>query len=695
MLNQKTIKKIGLLLILLWGWGALIYSNSLHGAFVFDDISGIVENPNIRNFHQLNSMWAEASLKPQPCRRYITFVTFTLNYYLGGYDVFGYHLVNVFIHLTNATLVWWLAFLLLSSPVMQNTSISKNKEYLAFGAGLLFMAHPLQTQAVSYVYQRLAALAAFFYLLSLGAYAKARILDFKQKTSMRFYLLSGIAACLGWFTKENTYTLPFAIGLIEFFFFSREGLRKIWQDRQKRHLIFLAILVLIFLISFFSLDVTRILKTRVSLAKSREHISSIHYFLTQSRVIMRYIRLLFLPVGQIFDYDFPVYRSFFHGSVMLSFLAIGSLITFAVKMFRSHRLISFGIFFFFLALSIEASIIPIRHVIFEHRVYLPMVGFIFFCCGGLHALKLKSRGIIIVITTVAMVFSFLTYQRNKIWQNNIVFWKDAVKKAPHKARPYDNLGAAYLAKQRYEEAIINFQKAISLDPENYHSYNNLAQVFDLKGDFDAAVQYYHLALERKPGEPKVLNNLGVLFGKNNDVEQAKSYFRQARVSQKHYVAPSLNLASLYRREENTKEVISICEEVLENWSHGNDCHYFLVEAYLNEKEKHKAIDIGKKMLGRVENSEILTSAGSLFAGKGLVDMAFDLFRKVLKKDPRYKNLYLELGKLFGNIGDFDRAIGLWEEGLRYHPDEERFKILIQEATRLKENQTKRNLTPKQ
>ena len=107
-------------------------------------------------------------------------------------------------------------------------------------------------------------------------------------------------------------------------------------------------------------------------------LSRTDYLLTQFNVITTYIRLLFFPVNQNLDYDYPISRTLFEFPTLLSFLFLTSVVAFGGWMFKKSRLISFGIFWFFITLSVESSIIPIRDVIFEHRVYLPSVGFVIF-----------------------------------------------------------------------------------------------------------------------------------------------------------------------------------------------------------------------------------------------------------------------------------------------------------------------------
>ena len=167
------------------------------------------------------------------------------------------------------------------------------------------------------------------------------------------------------------------------------------------------------------------------------------YFLTQFRVILTYIRLFILPYNQNLDYDYSVSTSFFQIKTFFSFLALLGILLSGVLLFKKYRLISFGIFWFFLTLSVESSIIPIsQNVIFEHRTYLPSFGFFLALTGAFYYFFREKylKIAVIIILMIAAVNTVLTYQRNKIWKTEYTLWNDCVKKSPDKARANNNFG---------------------------------------------------------------------------------------------------------------------------------------------------------------------------------------------------------------------------------------------------------------
>ena len=142
----------------------LAYSNTFEASFHFDDMPSIIENGAIKNIKNINLIWHFSPL------RFVTYLTFALNYYFHGLNVTGYHIVNILIHLMSSLLVWRLALLLCSTPAIKETPIHAGRHTFAWLCGLMFALHPVQTQAVTYIVQRLASLSALFYIASVFLY---------------------------------------------------------------------------------------------------------------------------------------------------------------------------------------------------------------------------------------------------------------------------------------------------------------------------------------------------------------------------------------------------------------------------------------------------------------------------------------------------------------------------------------------
>jgi len=188
--------------------GILAYSNSFQASFQFDDGRTIVNNPAIRDVKNLKQLW---NLDPS---RFITHLSFAVNYFFGKLDVRGYHLVNFGIHLLNSIIVFFLSRFIFIRSYPQKNIFNADATIPAAFTSLIFLSHPIQTAAVTYIVQRATLLAALCYISSIALYVL-----FRQKNNKFFYGLSFVAASFGLFCKPIIITLPLAIFLFEYCFF--------------------------------------------------------------------------------------------------------------------------------------------------------------------------------------------------------------------------------------------------------------------------------------------------------------------------------------------------------------------------------------------------------------------------------------------------------------------------------------------
>jgi hypothetical protein len=396
---------------------------------------------------------------------------------------------------------------------------------------LLFTVHPIQTQAVSFISQRGSVLAAFFYLLSLLFFLLAR----KKKSPVYFVgmLLTALGA---WLSKENTYTLPLGVLLVE------------WFQRSKTDTKISSVKAVIPIIVLFILFVSihRLipqksnlgLNTLVTMTQSGHdpRVTRGEYLSTQPLVIMTYLRLLFFPVNQNIDYDFPVQSTLFTVPTFLSLAVILALIICSIMLWKYNRLISFGIAFFFITLLIEASVIPIADVIAEHRLYLPSVGFFLAFVAAVFeiskriTLRVKKNGTFLkaaqtgIFSLILASFLYATPARNKAWANELSLYRDIVSKSPQKAKPIGNYGSALLKAGREEEALKYLMSSLDLDARNSFVYNNIGIIYERQSKRDLAIEYYQKSLAIEPDYPNARNNLAALYYHAGRYEDAKKEY---------------------------------------------------------------------------------------------------------------------------------------------------------------------------
>jgi len=553
---SKTLSRPVIRVILIFALGLLVYSNTFHAPFVFDDENSIEENIIIKNLGHFGI--DSIGYKKYPTR-FIGYLSFAINYKFGGLDVTGYHIFNFLVHLANALLVYFLILLTFRTPLMKDSSLSLYSIPLAFFSAVFFMVHPIQTGAVTYIVQRLASLATMFYLLAVCFYARARLFidpgESKYRKAIPLYLLSIVSSILGMKTKEIAFTLPIVIAIYEFSFY--EG--KVGQ--RLLYLLPFLFLLPIIPVTLLNIDkpVGEILSDVSDVTRVKTTVSRWDYLVTQFSVITTYIRLMFLPVGQNIDYDYPISRSIFTPRAFLSFVFLLGLFSTGVVLFfrsrknshRSLRLLSFGILWFFVTISVESSLVPIIDPIFEHRMYLPSVGVILAVIVAAAILARSLLGgyfekvLISIAVIIALALSVATYRRNTVWSSPVSLWEDSTRKSPDKDRPHYNLGVALLSAGRNAEAERSLLEAIEISPDDAKSHNNLALALSKQGRHAEAIDVYLKSIAIEPEHEKSYNNLGIALIKTGRQEEAIAMFQKSIDIQPAFAEPYFNLGRLY------------------------------------------------------------------------------------------------------------------------------------------------------
>jgi protein O-mannosyl-transferase len=541
----------------------LAYSNTFQVPMLFDDEGSIIRNPVVHDLYGFLSNGKGYDYNPF---RFVGYLTFALNYQLGGLNVAGYHLVNLAIHVANALLVYSLIRQIFRTPALCRSALASRSNQFAFTVALLFACHPIQTQAVTYIVQRLTSLATLFFLASLALHARWRLAAtagarFLSAAVLPCYLLSLATAILAMKTKEIAFTLPMVILLYEFCFFGRPGRRLLSTITP----LLLTTAIIPFTMLNLHKPVGELLSDMNTDTVAGSLLSRGEYLCTQFSVIVTYIRLLVLPINQNLDYDFPISHSLLEPKAFLSLLLLLVIIAGALTMWRKGagnddskaeftnaaesgrgeplyelRLAAFGIFWFFITLAVESSLIPIADVIFEHRVYLPSVGF-FAALAALVAVgsrmlatrfRLAAGFVMPVTTVIVLLLAGATHARNHVWRDWITIWQDTVKKSPNKARPHNILGIGYLNQRFFDDAFPEFDLAVKLNPDYMQAYFNLGLAFKVLERADDAAAMFQRALSLagvKDNEmiAHISNELAVAYVLQGKLDRAVETFSSA------------------------------------------------------------------------------------------------------------------------------------------------------------------------
>ncbi len=609
--NKKFFLFLEILMIVILG--IAIYSNSLHNPFQFDDTVFVTENFSIRNIHNIQAIWKSVLSHPT---RFVGFYTFALNYYFHGLDVFGYHCVNLAIHLLSAIIAMGVIFLLLR--VLKS---SENEELsIPFIVGLIFVSHPLQTQAVTYISQRFESLASLFYLSAVFLYLWGRLTSHR---GVRWGAYAGvcISGIFAMFTKEIAITLPLMILFLEYFFLrhylTKEEKFLSFKKRKGEIFFFLFLLLFILIIpSMFSFRIKQMLfAPRISSSHQGDILTFSTYLFTQFRVMAVLIRLFFIPYGQNLDYDFPMSHSFFEIKTLMSFFFLLLIIFFAIKSRKKRPLLSLGLLWALIVLS--ANFIPRRHVIFEHKMYLPLVGLSLFVAVLINDLFKRKGMKFFCVFLIIVGLSLLTFKRNTVWSSGVLLWSDVVKKSPHKARPHSSLGIAYSERGQYADAIREYNKSLQIYPLSDNAYYNRGYAFYQLGRSDLAIQDYTKSIQINPHNPKVYTNRGNIYRERKEFNEAFNDYGKAIELNPQYALAYNNRGNLYSMVGNYDLALLDYNHAIEV-----DPQYFL--AHFNR--------------------------GLVFLNKGRFKEAVDDFEKTLQLKPSFKTAQIYLERIYCEHG---------------------------------------------
>ena len=525
-----------LAILLISSISIVLYFNSLNNSFHFDDIPNIVENPHIRNLGDI-SLFFKGISSQGGTPRILTTLSFAINYHFHGSHVLGYHLVNLILHIFCCILAFLVAKALFSLQFEGKEDPDKLKTHLlSFLVALIFVSHPIQVNAVTYIVQRNEGLAAFFYLLSLYLFISGALKKGWKKLPL--FLGAGVSFFCSAFSKETGFTLPLTIVLFDLMFICRDR-----KDRLKRLMIYLplSLILTIYILFFLRGGVLHLL---VEQSKG-ELIGPWHYFLTQANVIIQYFKLLILPLPRWLnvDHEFPLSRSLFEYPTYLSLSFLLLLIALAAYLVKKRRLISFSLFFFFIVLAPSSSIIPLWDYMVEYRLYLPLLSYgliVATALGYLHqlltrqGLKKTAFGIVSGVSILLIFFySVLTIERNHIFRDDLTLWSDAVKKSPNKMRVHHNLGRAYFEGGRVDEAIREGEIALKLStyPGLKETVkfvlNLLGAAYFVKGEIDDASRMFQRAIEVDPNFATSYYNMGCIYATQKDKGRALEYLNKA------------------------------------------------------------------------------------------------------------------------------------------------------------------------
>ena len=648
----------------------IIYSNTFHASWHFDDEPNITDNPNL---HLKEITWENVKRtifsdrnNPDIPYRPVACLSFALNHYFGGLDVFGYHLVNISIHLLSSIFLFLFIYHTLNLPSLK-TKYASHSYFIALLATILWTINPVHTQAITYLVQRMASMAGMFCIMSMYFYLKARTTEPGGK-KLLFLILCFVSFAMALGSKENSAILPLSIFLYEILL-----LQKITGQNLRKNLrLFFTVMGAILILGFTYIYIQG--GNIFSFLNGYENrpFTLVQRLLAEPRIIIFYISLLLYPMPNRLNiaHSFQISTSLFNPiSTVLSIILIAGVIGYAVYSAKKQPLFSFCILFFFLNHVIESTILPLE-LIFEHRNYIPSMLFflpvaIGFCnLLELYAMKRTMKHIISVFIILLLIgLGHSTFMRNFTWKNEKTLWIDAVEKAPDQFRPHHNLGRYYQDHGHQEEAISEYKKALSRSV--LHRKN------------ETALTYY---------------NLGNIYGDLRDYEKARYFYERAKDIDPDYLPVYVNIAAVLDREGKYALAHDYLVKVIRFRPDSIEANYNLGFHYLREGQPEKAIPHLQRLSDNKQfGDRVLLYLGIAFKQKGQLGRAVTYFKMAMEKNPRNIKLYLHLAEIFYRIGDHKQAKREVAKAINLMRDKDIFQKILDDL--LKKGRS-RNLQPR-
>jgi tetratricopeptide (TPR) repeat protein len=500
---------LGAALVAAW-WA---YSPSLNGQWVFDDTSLAFLHPDMKvRFTPLS-----------PGVRPMTMLTYWLTLKVSGEVPFPFHMVSLLLHLATSGLV----FLIVRRLIEWTGIAGQRRELLAGFAAAVFLLHPAQTEAVSYIASQAEVLSVLFAYAAFAVFVLRRTTAVSWGTAAAVLLLFG----LGMLSKEHIVVLLAWLLLTDFWWnpgFSLKGILANWR---------LYLPVAAGAAGGVAM-VWRLMFSATSAGFGMKDLPWYQYLFTQFRALFVYLGTFVLPVNLTADWDFPISRTIVDRGSVFGLAALVALLAAAWVWRRRFPLATYGMLVFFLLMAPTSSIMPIKDPLVERRLYFSMIGLLLVAVDVLSRVRLSERALAGVAVGVALVAAVGTHARAAVWSTPVALWEDTVRKSPKKPRAYLQLAQSYYDAGDYGKAIEAFDRVRQIEPPDYNTLINQALAYQGLNRLDEALARLREAAAIE-GTAHVYSQIGMVHAQRGQRAEALEALAAAEKADPNW-APTYN-----------------------------------------------------------------------------------------------------------------------------------------------------------
>jgi len=585
--------------------GLIVYGNSLNGQFIWDDERLIENNPTIKDWKNIGTIFtstlrtplAEATSAFRPLQTF----SYMFDYSIGRLNVIGYHLTSTIFHILCAVALFWFIQLLFRDLL------------LSFLTALIFLVHPVHTEAVAYISGRADPMAAFFMMLSFCIYLKN-----EQKFTTSGYFLMCLSYLCALLSRENVLIFPILI-MFYHYAFKRPLNKKIFAGILCTALVYLVWRAMVF---------QGLIVEQSTPTTFWQRMPGIFVAFVQ------YIKLLLLPMGLHMEYG----GLLFHWNEPKVY---AGMVTFCVMAYfliqkRKQPVLLFSLGWFLITLLPVMNIIPLNSYMAEHWLYIPSMGFALLAAYFLTTLYRRDKfRILATVLCIGSVLTFgsLTINQNRYWSNPIHFYKRTLEYNPNSTRLYTNLAGELLKADQEADLIGMLKAAIKIDPENAVAYNNLGNAYKGIGEIDNALSSYRKSIALNPNYAGPYYNLGVIY---NDV-----------LHEPHNAIPYL------RQAISRDETMSMA-------------YHKLGRVYLDKGDNEMAITLLRKAITvNPDDSNLYHSLAFIYFQTDNTKEAINYYKKTIEFNPQHGEAYKNLAIIYYNNEQYRLAIQYCDKAVEF------------------------------
>jgi tetratricopeptide (TPR) repeat protein len=639
--------------------GVCAYANSFQGAFVLDDYPQIVNN---RSVHQL---WPLS--KSLTASRPIVQLSLAINYELGGTNVRGYHVVNLGIHLLAALTLYGLARRTLAREKARER-FGGSDSWTALAIALIWVVHPLTTQAVTYIIQRGESLMSLFYLLTL--YAVVRGVDSPRRA---WWYGGAVCACaLGMVCKPIMVTAPLVVLLYDRIFIG-PTIGDIFRRRWGLYAGLAATWGLLVVLLLYGP------KEWQQTAGGAAVVSTWEYARTQPGVVAHYLGLVFWPMRFCLDYGWPVAQT--AAEILPGMAVVVLLLVVTFLLGRRWPGVAFLGVSFFIVLAPSSSVLPIADLAFEHRMYLSLAAVI-------AAVVLAGRALIhragarwqwdaarrrwiatVLVALITLVLAGRTVARNRDYASQRIMWEDVLAYNPGHYRAHHALGAILADAGETEQAVNHYREVLRLKPRFSDAHNNLANVLMAQRKTAEAIEHYRTAVELNPRYVSAHYNLGRALAQINQIDDAILHYTEAIRLDPQYGSAHNNMALLLVRQGRFAEAEEHYRAAIRINPKHVEAHYNLGLAYFKQQRYPEAIDCYQEALRlRPNYAEARVNLGMALVSENKPAEAVSHFAQALQIKPNLATAHYGLGLAHERQGKPSEAASDYNRALKLQPN---------------------------